>query len=143
MIRLLPFAAALLLAACSSQPKPAANEVQQLPSAGQVSKQEVPDHILGKPFLPHGTLAHYKTSTAEYDMFVAQFPSHTDASIALANLEGNIQGAKLVKDMDGYFGSDAGRPIFVFPMDRWIGGVLGLPLPEAEQAGRVLAARFK
>ena len=114
-----------------------------MPSADQVSKQEVADHILGKPFLPGGTMAHYKTGTAEYDLFVAQFPTHTDASIALANLEGAIQGARLVKDMDGYFGGDAGRPILVFPMDRWIGGVLGLPLPEAKEAGRVLTARFK
>jgi hypothetical protein len=143
VIRLLPFAAALLLAACGSQPKPAANEFQQLPAAGQVSSQQVSGHILGKPFLPGGTLAHYKTATAEYDMFVAPFPSHTDASIALANLEGTIQGAKLVKGMDGYFGSDAGRPIFVFPMDRWIGGVLGLSQAEAEQAARRLAANFK
>lgn len=143
MIRFLPFAAVLLLTACSSQSKPGPNESRQLPSANQISKQEVSGHILGKPFLPGGTLAHYKTPSAEYDMFVTQFPSHTDASIALANLEGNIQGAKLVKDMDGYFGSNAGRPILVFPMDMWIGGVLGLPLPEAEQAGRALAANFK
>lgn len=143
MIRFLPLAAALLFAACSSQPKPAANESGQLPSANQVSKQEVADHVLGKPFLPAGTLAHYKTATAEYDMFVAQFPTHTDASIALANLEATIQGAKLVKGLDGYFGADAGRPIFVFPMDRWLGGVLGLPRPEAEQAARVLIANFK
>ncbi len=143
MIRFLPLAAVLLLAACSSQPKPNPNDARQLPSANQVSKQVIADHILGKPFLPGGTLAHYKTPTAEYDMFVAQFPSHTDASIALANLEGNIQGAKLVKDMDGYFGTDGSRPILVFPMDLWLGGVLGLPLPEAKQAGRALVENFK
>ena len=143
MIRLLLLAPALLLAACRSQTTPAAGDLRQLPSADQVSKQEIADHILGKPFLPGGTLAHYKTASAEYDMFVAQFPSHTDASIALANLEATIQGAKLVKSMDGYFGADAGRPIFVFPMDRWLGGVVGLPQPEAERAARVLAARFK
>ena len=88
-------------------------------------------------------MAHYKTATTEYDMFVAQFPTHTDASIALANLEATIQGPKLVKSLDGYFGADAGRPIFVFPMDRWIGGVVGLRQPEAEEAARVLIARFK
>ena len=135
------FAAMLMLAACGA--KPASNEPPALPEANQVSKQLVSGHLLGKPFLPGGIIAHYKTDGGEYDMFVAQFPTHTDAAIALANLEGAIQGAKLVRALDGYFGTDAGRPVFVFPMDRWIGGVVGLPQPAAEQAARGLIARFK
>ena len=141
MIGVLLIAVLLVLTSCGA--KPASNEPPGLPEANQVSKQLVNDHLLGKPFLPGGTIAHYKTDGTEYDMFVAQFPSHTDAAIALANLEGTIQGAKLVRALDGYFGTDAGHPVFVFPMDRWIGGVVGLPQPAAEQAARSLIARFK
>ena len=141
---MLPLAAVtLLLTACGSRSKPAANEARQLPTADQVSSRTVTDHILGKPFLPGGTIAHYKKDSTEYDLFVAQFPTATDAAIALANMEGTIKGARLVRGLGGYFGSDAGRTIFVFPMDRWIGGVIGLPPPEAEQAARVLVARFQ
>ncbi|HLK48371.1 MAG TPA: hypothetical protein VKT49_09565 [Bryobacteraceae bacterium] len=144
MIRVLPLAAAaLLLTACGSSSKPAANETRQLPTADRTSIQTVPDHILGKPFLPGGTIAHYQKGSTAYDLFVAQFPTATDAAIALANLEGAIKGARLVRGLGGYFGSDAGRTIFVFPMDRWIGGVIGLPPPESEQAARVLIARFQ
>ena len=142
MIRLWPLAAALLLTACGSKTKPA-NETRELPAHDRVSVRTVSDHMLGKPFLPGGMIGHYKKGATEYDMFVVQFPTATDMSIALANLEANIKGARLVRSLGGYFGADAGRTIFVFPMDRWLGGVLGLPPPEAEQAARELTARFK
>ena len=142
MIRVWLLAAAMLLASCGSKTKPA-NEARQLPTEDRVSLRTVGDHILGKRFLPGGTIAHYKKDATEYDMFVVQFPTATDMSIALANLEANIQGARLVRSLGGYFGSDAGRTIFVFPMDQWLGGVIGLPPPESEQAARELTARFK
>ena len=144
MIRVLLLAAAvLLLASCTSQPKSAGSEIHQLPTENQVSEQAVANHLLGKPFMPGGAIAHYKMGATEYDVFAAEFPTATDAAIALANLEGTIKGAKLVRGFGGYFGADAGRPIFVFPMDRWLGGVIGLPQPEAVQVARTLTARFK
>jgi hypothetical protein len=153
--RLLLAATAVWLASCSSESKPAAptevkteepakpaDETRRFPSAGQVSTQVVNSHILNKSFMPGGTIAHFKKGNTEYDMFVVQFPTATDAAIALANWDGALQGAKLVPTFGGYFGTDAGRPVFVFPKDKWVAGVVGLPQAQADPAARVLAARL-
>ncbi|MBZ5578789.1 MAG: hypothetical protein LAP40_19685 [Acidobacteriia bacterium] len=155
MSRVLPLcAAALLLASCGSEPKPAApetknvepikprDETRRFPLDGQVETRVVENHLLDKVFLPGGTMAHFKKGGAEYDLFVAQFPTATDAAIALAHLEGDLKGAHLIPSFGGYFGTDAGRPIFVFPKDTWIAGVIGLPEKQADPEARVLAAHL-
>ena len=73
---------------------------------------------------------------------MAQFPTATDAAIALANWEMTLQGAQLVPSFGGYFGTDAGRPLFVFPKDTWLAGVVGLPQKQADLQARVLASRL-
>jgi hypothetical protein len=148
-------ATAALLAGCGSASKPAekteakteeppkpADETRRFPTADQVSTQVVNNHIMNKAFMPGGTIAHYKKGATEYDMFVAQFPTSTDAAIALANWDGVLQAAKLVPTFGGYFGADGGRPAFVFPKDRWVAGVVGLPQAQADPAARVLASRL-
>lgn len=156
MIRvLLLAAAALLLTGCGSEPKPVpkteaqseepsrpADETRRFPADDQVSTEVVTNHLMNKPFMPGGTVAHYKKGNLEYMMFVAQFPTATDAAIALANWLGALQGAKLVPTFGGYFGADGGRPVFVFPKDKWVAGVVGLPQTQADPAARLLAARL-
>lgn len=151
---LLLCAAAVLLVGCGSTPAPAPkqesaaepakpkDETRRFPVADQVSTEVVNNHIMSKAFMPGGTIAHYKKGNQEYEMFVAQFPSPTDAAIALANWDGALQGAKLIPTFGGYFGSDNGRPAFVFPKDTWVAGVVGLPQAQADQAARVLASRL-
>ena len=146
---------AVWLAGCGSEPKPAAktevkaeeppkptDETRRFPVADRVSTQVVNNHIMNKAFMPGGTVAHYKKGATEYDMFVVHFPTSTDAAIALANWDGALQGAKLVPTFGGYFGSDSGRPVFVFPKDTWVAGVVGLPQAQADPAARVLASRL-
>lgn len=148
-------AATLLLTSCGSEPKPAAqtevqpaepakprDETRRFPLDGQVDTKLVADHLLAKGFMPGGTMAHYKTAGKEYDLLVAQFPTATDAAIALANLEAALKDPHLIPSFGGYFGSDAGRPIFVFPKDTWIGGVIGLPEKEATVQASILAAHL-
>jgi len=148
-------AAAVWLAGCGSEskaptkvevkaeepPKPS-DETRRFPVADQVSTKVVNNHIMDKPFMPGGTIAHYKKGNTEYDLFVAQFPTATDAAIALANWDGALQGAKLVPTFGGYFGTDAGRPAFVFPKDKWVAGVVGLPQAQGDAIARVLASRL-
>lgn len=147
--------AILVMACCSSDTRhPAAepvqkadirkpkNETRRFPSAGQVDTTVIDNHLLGKGFMPGGTIAHYRRGATQYDLFVAEFPSSTDASIALANWEMSLQGAKLIPTFGGYFGTDRGLPVFVFPKDTWLAGVVGLAQKEADFEARVLAARL-
>lgn len=97
---------------------------------------------MGKPFMPGGTLAHYKKGAKEYEMFVAKLPSATDAAIILPDWRKALTDAKLVPSFGGYFGQDAGRPIFVFTKGPWIAGVVGLQEKEADQQARLLAAQL-
>lgn len=146
---------AAVLVSCGSEPKqpasePAkkaeapkpADESRRFPQANLVDAKVVDDHLLGKSFMPGGTLAHYKKGKTEYDMFVARMPSATDAAVLLPDWRKALADAKLVPWFGGYFGQDNGRPVFVFTKDVWIAGVVGLPEKEADLQARALAARL-
>lgn len=148
-------AAALLLSGCGSDSKQPVIEVAQkaeapapkdetrrFPVADQVDTKLVVKELLGKRFMPGGTIAHYKKGETEYDMFVAQFPTATDAAIAIANWDGALKDPKLIPTFGGYFGTDEGRPVFVFPKDKWVAGVVGLSQKDADPAARILAAHL-
>ena len=148
-------AAALMLGGCGSDNKPDVHvadkaveapkpkdETRRFPVADQVDTKVVDKELLGKHFMPGGTIAHYKKGKTEYDMFVAEFPTATDAAIAMANWDGALKGAQLVPTFGGYFGTDGGQPVFVFPKDKWVAGVLGLPQKDADTLARILAARL-
>lgn len=146
---------AAVLVSCGSEPKqpasePAkkaeapkpADESRRFPQANLVDAKVVDDHLLGKSFMPGGTLAHYKKGKTEYDMFVARMPSATDAAVLLPDWRKALADAKLVPSFGGYFGQDNGRPVFVFTKDVWVAGVVGLPEKEADLQARALAARL-
>jgi hypothetical protein len=90
--------------------------------------------------MPGGTLAHYKNGAVEYDMFLAKT---TDGSFLLPDWSKALTGSRLVPSFGGYFGKDAGRPVFVFAKGPWIAGIAGLPEQDADAAARVLAARIE
>ena len=151
---LLLIAAALLLS-CGSEPKapppeaarPAAaaqppDESPRFPLDHQVSTEVIDAHLLGKSFMPGGTLAHYKKGRTQYSMFVARMPNAQDAAFLLLDWQKALAGATLIPSFGGYFGRDAGTPVFVFAKDAWIAGVVGLPQKEADLAARTLAAHL-
>jgi hypothetical protein len=146
---------AAVLVSCGSEPKqPAsepvkkaeapkpADESRRFPQANLVDAKVVDDHLLGKSFMPGGTLAHYKKGKTEYDMFVARLPSATDAAVLLPDWRKALTDAKLVPSFGGYFGQDNGQPVFVFTKDVWVAGVVGLPEKDADLQARALAARL-
>jgi hypothetical protein len=92
--------------------------------------------------MPGGTLAHYKKGKREYEMFVAKLPSATDAAILLPDWRKALVDSKLVPSFGGYFGQDAGRPVFVFTKGAWMAGVVGLAEKDADVEARVLAAHL-
>jgi hypothetical protein len=153
-LSLVPLAA--LLAACGSpEPKPAApapaaqaeapkprDETRRFPIANRVDTEVEARQLLGKSFMPGGTLAHYKEGKTEYTMFVAQMPSTSEAALLLLDWNKALTGAKLVPSFGGYFGLDAGHPVFVFSKGAWIAGVAGLQQKDADLAARNLAAHL-
>jgi hypothetical protein len=147
--------ASILISSCGSPPKPAASEPvkqaqapkpsdesQRFSTANLVDTKVVDKELLGKPFMPGGTLARYKKGKKEYEMFVAKLPTATDAAILLPDWRKALTDSKLVPSFGGYFGRDAGRPVFVFTKNAWIAGIVGLPEKEADAEARSLAVHL-
>ena len=142
-----------LLVSCSSQQKPAPPEAskaapvvkprdewRRFPRAEIVETKVIDNNLMGKPFMPGGTLGRYKKGDAEYEMFVAKMASADEATILLVDWKKALTDAKLVSSFGGYSGTDGGRPMFVFAKGAWIAGVAGLPQKEAESKASLLAA---
>ena len=151
-MRLAVFLLVALLSSCASEPKPSpppkaaarrpSDESRRFPQTDLVDTKVVESQLLGKSFMPGGTLARYKKGATEYEMFVTKLPSAMDAAILLPDWSKALTGAKLVPSFGGYFGQDAGRPVFVFAKTVWIAGVVGLSEKEADTQARTLAGRL-
>ena len=147
---LLSIALALLTISCSSEkkeptpvetPKPH-DESRRFPMANFVGAAVVDKQLLGKPFMPGGTLARYKKGKTEYEMFVAKLPTATEAAVILPDWRKALTDSKLIPSFGGYFGLDNDRPVFVFSKGPWIAGIVGLPEKDADLQARVLAAKL-
>jgi len=75
-------------------------------------------------------------------MFIARMPTAQDAAFLLLDWNKALSGAKIIPAFGGYFGQDAGGPVFVFTKGAWIAGVAGLPEKDADLAARNLAAHL-
>jgi hypothetical protein len=122
-------------------PKPS-DESRHLPKANLVESKVVDKELLGKKFMPGGTLGHYKKGKVEYDIFIAKLPTALDAAILLPDWNKALTGSKLVPSFGGYFGLDAGRPVFVFSKQAWIAGIGGLPEKDVDALARTLASQL-
>ena len=147
----LPGALAVFAAGCASPPPaPAAkaevekppDETRRFPPSDRVETHVVAAALLDKPFMPGGTLAHYKKGPLEYDMFVARLETPLAAALLLPDWKNALTDAHVVATFGGYFGSDRGRPVFVFAKGPWIAGIAGLPRQQADLEARTLAARL-
>ncbi len=147
-------ACTILLAACDSKPAPEApksapavpkpsDETRRFPMEFQTGTALVEKQLLGKAFMPGGTVAHYRKGKTEYDMFVARTASATDAALILPDWRKALTDPKLVPSFGAYYGLDAGRPVFVFAKGPWIAGIAGLSQKDADAAARRLAAALE
>jgi hypothetical protein len=125
----------------SEKPAPP-DESRRFPKANLTRTEVVHDDIWDKPFMPGGTVAYYRRGVVDYQMFVARMPNATDAAIGLNDWRKALPDAKLVPSFGGYYGSDGGRPVFVFPKGEWLAGIRGLNQKEADAQARVLAAQL-
>ena len=110
--------------------------------ANFVGAAVIDKQLLSKPFMPGGTLAHYKKGKTEYEMFVAKLPTATDAAVILPDWRKALTDSKLIPSFGGYFGRDNDRPVFVFSKGAWIAGIVGLPEKDADVQARALAAKL-
>jgi hypothetical protein len=143
----------VLLSSCDSKPpevpkteapKPAetakpADESRRFSKVHLLDTIVVEKQLLGKPFMPGGTLAQYRKGRAEFEMFVAKTASPTDAALLLPDWKKLLLDPKYEASFGGYFGHDAGRPVFVFTKGAWIAGIAGLPEKDADKEARTLA----
>jgi hypothetical protein len=147
---------AALLTSCGPDTKPAQapaakkaeapkihDEWLRFPKPHLIGTKVIEKELLGKPFMPGGTLASYKKGRTEYQMFLAQLPSAEDAALLLLDWKKTLDDAKLVPSFGGYTGMDAGKPVFVFPKGQWIAGIVGLPEKEADLQARTLAGQIQ
>jgi hypothetical protein len=118
------------------------DESRRFPPTNLVASKVIDRELMGKPFMPGGTMAHYKKGRIEYDMFIARVADANAAALLLPDWRTSMTDAKLVPSFGGYFGSDAGRPVFVFAKGAWIAGIAGLPLKDADAEARTLASRL-
>ena len=72
----------------AAEPAPPSDESARLPKPNLVSSEVVANHLLGKRFMPGGTLGHYKKGKLEYEIFVARLPSSMDAAVLLPRTGG-------------------------------------------------------
>lgn len=143
----------ILLSSCDSKPpeapKTEAPKAAETPKPADESRRFTKVHLidtivvekqlLGKPFMPGGTLAQYKKGKTEFEMFVAKTASPTEAATILPDWKKLLTDAKYIASFGGYYGRDSGRPVFVFTKGAWIAGVAGLPEKDADAEARKLA----
>lgn len=145
-------ASAIFLCSCDSKPAPEVkatpkpvetprptDETRRFPKTNLLDTIVVDKELLGKKFMPGGTLAQYRKGKTSYEMFVAKAASATDAAVILPDWQHALADTKFIASFGGYFGRDAGRPVFVFAKGQWIAGVAGLEQKDADVEARKLA----
>jgi hypothetical protein len=150
----------LLTAACSSPPTPKAAEVapaakhaapsdesRKMPVENRVSSELIADHMFDRPWLPGGTIGHYKKGAQQWDVILVKSKSPATAAEWLLDYKKELEGAKLIPSFGGFFGTETlgnakGQPVFVFTKGNWLAAISGLPQVDADRVARVFAARF-
>ncbi len=103
----------------------------------------VPDHVLGKEYLPGGNVGKYKAGGKEYEMFLIKTGGSQDAALLVFDIKKDLKDSKLIPHFGGYFGQDNGRGVFVFAKNAWLVGIAGLGEKDADAVAREFAARLQ
>ncbi len=130
----------------AEQAKPAdrkpTDESRRFPEKGRTATEVVDRNLLGKEYMPGGTVVRYRQGKREWEMFVAKTSSAQDAALLLLDWKKDLLGSKLVPSFGGYYGKDGNASVFVFAKGEWVAGVRGLEEQAADAQARLLAARL-
>ena len=118
------------------------DETRRFPLKDRTTIELVDNHIMGKDFLVGGNVAEYSRGGTTYRMFLTQAKNSQAAALLLYDYQTILSDAKYVAHMGGFFGKDGDEDVFVFPKDKWLAGVVGLPEKEADLVARDFAARL-
>jgi len=129
--------ATLWLAACSSAPAPekkaaapppppVKDDTALLLPAHQTSAHVVPNHLLDIAAMPGGTIGDYADGAKKYQLFLIETDSPQDAAFLLLDMKAAMTNAAYIAYMGGYFGANAGKPVYVFARLKYLAGVVGL-----------------
>jgi hypothetical protein len=124
------------------KPAPPPDESRRFPAANLTKMEFVSDHLLGKSFMPGGNVGTYRNGKVQYREFVGKMPDAQSAAFLLLDWKKALANPQYLAHMGGYFGTDAGSPVYVFTKGEWVAGVLDLPQAKADEAARELAARL-
>lgn len=106
---------------------------------GLVEAKVVDDHLAGKDFMPGGNLAEYDRGGKKFQVFFSQRRNADLAMFLFMDYKEVLADQKFVPHFGGYFGMDGETPTFIFPRGRYIVGITGLSLEDADQEGRWIA----
>jgi hypothetical protein len=142
----------LLLIGCSAAPEkkssapppppPVKDNTALLLDANRTGARVVQDHVLGVSALPGGSVGDYEAGHRKYQLFVIETESPQSAAILLLDMKSSLTDAAYIAYMGGYFGAEAGAPVYVFSKGKYLAGVAGLPKDTADPIARQLAARL-
>lgn len=118
------------------------DESRRFPSKDRVAIELVDNQVMGKDFLPGGNVAEYSRGGKTYRQFLTQAKNPKAAALLLYDYKNTLSDARYVAHMGGFFGKDGDQDVFVFPKDKWLAGVVGLPEKEADLVARDFAARL-
>ena len=153
-MRWFPSIAALLLIACSSAPAPEKKAAAPPPpppvrdhtslllTDHRTSAQVVPDHVLGIAAMPGGSVGDYVDGSRKYQMFIIETKTAQDAAFLMLDMRGALAHPAYIAYMGGYFGTNAGKPVYVFAKLNYLAGIVGLDREKADPIARELAARL-
>ena len=122
--------------------EPPKDNSAKFPAAGQTAIRLVPDHLLGKDFMPGGNLANYKSEAGEYQIFLVEAADAQKAAFMLLDWKDVMPDARYLAHMGGYAGTDQGKPIYVFTKGPYLVGLVGLAEAKADAEARIFAARL-
>ncbi len=123
----------------TAEEKPPADESALFPLTG-LAGSKVVAHLLGKSFLPGGTIADYEKG---YRLFAIREASAQKASFTLLDFKKDLTTPKYLAHMGGFFGMDRDKPLYVFAKGPVIAGVVGLPYERADIVARQFAAKIR
>jgi hypothetical protein len=124
-----------------ARPKPP-DERRRFVAENRISMELVDDHILGKNFLPGGNVAEYELDGKRYQRFLVATKDPAAATFLTMDIKDALAGSKFVPQFGGYFGMDGDTPWFIFPKDKYVAGIVGLPEQEADSIAREFASRI-